>query len=235
MENILSSYPKIRPGIILLFIAAAILLSACGGEGGGLKTESYYFNEQNEGWLSNDTLDDTFVMIDNYGISQSFSMNSNNYYFNKSWGSIMGITTHTSLTEYHYQSYRSSFRLNFSLSLTAGIPPFGDNIYANLMEVGFAYDFEFETVPRLDTPFGHKSLLMTSEGYEISEDGEIFSAVEILDSLSTAYASYDQVLHFTFHDFKDFWTDYTVSEIYLAREVGLVKYVLANGDSGERK
>lgn len=235
MKNFLSLYHKFPSGILLLLIAAVILLTACGGNGGGLKTETHYFNEQNVGWLSNDTIDDIFVMVDNHGISQSFSMTSDSYYFNKGWSSFMGITTSSTLTEYHCQSYRSSFGLNFTLSLTAGIPPFGDNIYVSLMDVGFAYDLEFETVQRLDTPFGYKSLLMTSEGYEVSEDGEILSSVEILDSLSTAYAFYEKILHFTFNDFKDQWTDYTVSEIFIAGEPGLVKYVLANGDSGERK
>lgn len=231
----MSSYLKVQPGFVILFITAVILLSACGGEGNGLKTETYYFNEQNAEWLTKDTIADTFVMMDNNGISQSFSMRSDNYYFNKSWSSIIGITTQSSLTEYHFQSYRSSFGLKFSLSLTAGIPPFGDNIYINLEEVGFAYDFDFETVSRLETLFGYKSLLMNSDGYEVSEDGEILSSVEILDSLSTADTSYFEVLHFTFNDFNDQWTDYTVSEIFVAKEIGLVKYVLAGGVSAERK
>ena len=100
--------------------------------------------------------------------------------------------------------------------------------------MGFQYDLESETVFSLDTPFGYKSYLITEKGYEIHQDGEILSSVGILDSLQTAYGSYEEVLHFTFNDFNDQWSDFTVKEIYVAKGIGLVKYSHAGGISGER-
>jgi hypothetical protein len=120
------------------------------------------------------------------------------------------------------------------LSMRANSPPHGDNISISLEQVGYSYDFDFETVHSLDTPFGHKSLLMTDQGYEVHDDGKIFSTVELLDSLPTSNGTYIEVLHFTFNDFNNYWTDFTVREIYMAKGVGLVKYVLASGLSSER-
>ena len=217
-----------------LILTGLILCSSCGGEEKALKTETLYFNEFNAGWITRDTIDDTFVMVDNNGISQSFSMVSNTYYLNKSWSTFMGINTKMTLTEYHYQFYISSFGTNCSISLTAGLPPYGDDIFVYLDGTGFAYDFDFEIVSRLETPFGYKSLLMTDEGYKVQEDGEILSRVEILDSLQTTYARYDEVLHFTLNDFNEQWTNLTITEIYIAKGPGLVKYTLAGGIKLER-
>ncbi len=211
-----------------------LLLVACGGEQGALREETLYFNQLNAGWISGDTLGDIFNMTDNNGISQSFVMNSDSYYFNKGWSSFMGINTSMTYTEYHHQAYNSGFGMRYSFSLTAGSPPYGDIVHISLDNVGFQYDLEFETVFSMDTPFAYKSYLITSEGYEVHDDGEIHSSVEILDSLVTSIATYEEVLHFTFNDFIEQWTAFTVTEIFLAREVGLVKYVLAKGISAER-
>ncbi len=211
-----------------------LILSACGGEQGALKEEKLYFNQLHAGWITSDTINDIFIMTDNNKISQSFVMRSDTYYFNKGWSSFLGINTSMTYTEYHYQAYTSGFGMRYSFSLTAGSPPYGDVVFVSLNDVGFQYDLEFETVFGLDTPFAYKSYLITSEGYEVHDDGEIFSSVEILDSLVTSYESYEEVLHFTFNDFNDQWTDLTITEIFLAKEVGLVKYVLAGGVSAER-
>ncbi len=210
-----------------------ILCTSCGGEENALKKETFYFNEYHAGWITLDSIGDSFVMTDNNGISQSFTMTGNSYYLNKSWSSFLGVNTIMTYTEYQYQYYTSSFGISHSISLTAGRPPFGDDLYVTLNGVGFAYDFDFAIVSRLDTPFGYKSMLMTDKGYEVPD--EIQSKVEILDSLVTPYTRYDEVLHFTFNDFNESWTDKTVTEIFLAREEGLVKYILAGGISGERK
>ena len=42
-------------------------------------------------------------------------------------------------------------------------------------------------------------------------------------------------MKFTFKDFKGQWTDFTVTEIYIAKRLCLVKYVLAGGITWERK
>lgn len=173
-------------------------------------------------------------MKDINGISSSFEMTGNSESMGKSWTTVMGINTRTSYTEECFQSFSSGFGMTLGISMRANSPPHGDNISITLDQVGFTYDFDFESVHSLDTPYGYKNLLTTDKGYEVHNDGEIRSTVEMLDSLLTSYGTYQEVLHFTFRDFNNYWTDFTVTEIYLAKEVGMVKYVLASGISSER-
>lgn len=219
----------------LLINGLLLLLTSCGGEGEHpLKEEYYYLEETNKEWLAPNSIHEIFYMKDNNGISSSFFMNNNSSDLGKSWTTIMGINTRTTYTEECFQNFNSSFGLRLGISMRAHTPPHGDNISISLGGVGFSYDFDFAMVHSLDTPFGYKSLLMTDKGYQVHDDGKILSTVEILDSLDTAYESYQDVLHFTFKDFARQWTDFTVTEIYIARGIGLVKYTLANEISAER-
>ena len=219
----------------LIYGAMGFFLMACGGEGEHpLKTVYYYLEETNKEWLAPDSIHEVFYMKDSNGISSSFLMTGNHEDMGKSWTTIAGINTRTSYTEECFQSYKSGLGMVLGMSMRANSPPHGDNINISLEQVGFSYDFDFEIVHSLDTPFGYKSLLMTDKGYEVHNDGEVLSTVEILNSLDTEYETYHDVLHFTFKDFVDQWTDFTVTDIYMARGIGLVKYTLANGIWAER-
>ncbi|MDF1574886.1 MAG: hypothetical protein P1P86_06795 [Bacteroidales bacterium] len=224
-----------RLAIKPVYMAMGFFLLSCGGEGEHpLKEEYYYLEEAHKEWLAPDTIGEVFIMRDYNGISSSMSMTGNNETMGKSWSTFLGINTRTCYTEECFQSFKSGFGMLLGISMRANSPPHGDQISISLGQVGFSYDFDFETISSLDTPFGYKNLLMTDKGYEIHEDGEIMSSVEFLDSLLTSYGTYQEVLHFIFNDFNPYWTDFTVREIYLAKEVGLVKYVLASGVSNER-
>lgn len=229
MENIMRSVTK------PIYFALGFFLLSCGGEGEHpLREEYYYLEGIHKNWLASDSIGEVFIMKDCNGISSSFKMTRNHEYMGKSWSTVMGINTLTSYTEECFQSFNSGFGMVLGISMRANSPPHGDNINLVLGQVGFSYDFDFETVHSLDTPFGYMNLLMTDKGYEVHDDGEIMSAVEVLDSLLTSDAIYQEVLHFTFKDFNYYWTDFTVTEIFIAKGVGLVKYVLASGISSER-
>ncbi len=224
-----------RSAINFIYISMGLFLLSCGGEGENpLKEEYYYLQDINKEWLAPDSVDQVFIMKDINGISASFRMTGNHENMGKSWSTVMGINTRTTYTEECFQTFKSGFGMVLRLSMRANSPPHGDNISISLEQVGYSYDFDFETVHSLDTPFGYKSLLMTDQGYEVHDDGKIFSTVELLDSLPTSNGTYIEVLHFTFNDFNNYWTDFTVREIYMAKGVGLVKYVLASGLSSER-
>jgi len=227
MEKVMRLLNKLFFGLI------AIVLFSC-GEDSALKEETIYFQDKNKCWITKETTGYNFIMIDNNGISQSFTMNIDDYEFNKSWSSFLGVNTEMTHTEYHYQSYTSNYGTQFSLSLTAGFEPFGDDIYIDLSGIGFAYDFKFETISRIYTDFGYKTKSMTDTGYEL-QDEDIFSIVEILDNYSTNYYEYETVLQFRLKDFNDKWDNFTVTEIYIAKNIGLIKYVLNNGIIYERK
>jgi len=210
----------------ILINGLLLLLTSCGGEGEHpLKEEYYYLQETNKEWLAPDSLEGLFIMTDNKGISQSFVMSGNPSELGKSW---------TTYTEEYFQKFRSSFGLLLGISMRANISPHGDDINITLGGVGFRYDFDFEIVHDLDTPFGYKNTLTTDKGYEVHDDGEILSTVVFLDSLATQNETYTDVLHFTFRDFEALWSDFTDTEIYIARGIGLVKYTLAGGISAER-
>lgn len=212
-----------------------LLLASCGGEGeNSLKEEYYYLEDTNKEWLAPDSLDGIFFMTDNNGISQSFVMKGNSSEFGKSWSTLMGINTKTTYTEECFQHFNSSYGFGLRISMRANSPPHGNSISISLKDVRFSYDFDFETVHSLDTPFGYKNLLTTDKGYEVHSDGEIGSSVEFLESLDTQYGSYTDLLHFTFKDFEDQWTEFTPTDVYIARGIGLVKYTLANGIWAER-
>lgn len=224
-----------RSAIKPIFLALGFFLQSCGGEGEhALKEEYFYMEEFNKDWLAPDSIGEVFIMKDINGISSSFKMTGNNESMGKSWSTVLGINTRTSYTEECFQSFKSGFGIVLGISMRANSPPHGDNISISLDRVGFTFDFDFETIHSLDTPFGYKSLLMTDKGYELHDDGKISSTIEILDSLEGSYGTYQEVLHFTFKDFNNYWTDFTVTEIFLAKEVGLVKYTLASGISSER-
>ena len=223
------------PGILTVNLLFMLLLTSCGGEGEHpLKEEYYYLQDTNKQWLAPDSVGGVFIMTDSNGISQSFEMNENSTELGKSWTTVMGINTRTTYTEEFIQSFNSSYGLRLGISMRANSSPHGDDIIITLGEVGFRYDFDFEIVHDLDTPFGYKNMLTTDKGYEVHDDGEILSTVVFLDSLLTQNETYTDVLHFIFRDFENLWTDFTVTEIYIARGIGLVKYTLAEGISAER-
>jgi hypothetical protein len=215
----------------LIFSLIIFGAAACGKES-ALKKETLDFQPESKGWITNDTIRSHFVVVDDNGISSSFTMQQNSHYFITSTSSILGITTNLTTREYHFQGYGSTYGIPFSLSLSAGFKPFGDELYIDLARVGFAYDLKFETITRVNTDFGNKSKNMSNNAYEPG-DG-MLSTVEILSSFSTSYHDYETVLYFQLLDFEDKWDDFTVVKIYVAKGIGLVKYELNNGLSFER-
>ncbi|MEA3451373.1 MAG: hypothetical protein U9Q83_05660 [Bacteroidota bacterium] len=220
MMKLIQFTNKLLFGLILLSIIAC-------GENHALKEETIYFDDNNADWLIEDTVDYSFIMIDNYGISKSFSMINNSYYFGKSWTTILGINTEMTFSEYHYQSFTSSYGQNFTISLSAGFEPFGDEIYIVVGETAFAYDIKFKTVSRLDLNGEYLSKTMYEDGY--GDETEINSIVEILNNYTVNDIVYAKVLHFTLKDFSSKWHDNTVTEIYVAQKYGLIKYALNGG------
>lgn len=214
-----------------VFFVFILFLSSC-GENSSLSEETIYFDEANKDWVIDSELGDHFIMKDNNGISQSFAMNEDHYEFSKSWSIFLGITTEITNTEYHYQNFSSNYGTRFSLSLTARSDPYGDEIYISLNDLGFSYDFSFETIGRMDTPFGYLSKMMYDTGYG---DEQISSQVEILDSFEVNGLNYSGVLHFTFNDFRPYWQDFTIKEIYVAKKIGLIQFQLNNGITYERQ
>ena len=213
----------------LLFIS---LLVACDREH-AIKKETYCFQEENRGWVNKESVSRPFIMVDDNGISNSFSLNDSTCYFGESWSTYMGICTKYTLKEYCHMSFRSTYGASFSISLTAGYPPHGDYAYIGLGGIEFMYDMEFGTIMGIDTPFGSKSRIITDTGYE--ENEPINSTVEMMDSLLIGGVVYQEVMHFSLKDFEEQWGSYTPIDIFVAKSRGLIKYRLSCGLTSTRK
>jgi len=226
MMKAIKLFAKISFGIFLIF------LTAC-GEDHALKKETIYIDEDNKAWLGQDTINQSFLMSDTNDIKQSFIFKYKDDNFSQSWSSILGINTNMTFTENHYKSYENNIGLSFSISLTAGYSPFGDELFISLDQTEIAYDLKYNTITRIYTPQAYLSKNYTETGYEIDEP--IFSKAVILDSLTTNYNTYKDVLYFELIDFVNSMDDLSIVKIYIAKNIGLVKFQYKNGLYYERK
>lgn len=214
--------------LISFILTLATLFTGC-----NLPKEKFYkVDDVNRDWIINGDAGSSFIMNNSSGISESFTMYSKTQEFSEGASGFLFLTTEVSKRESFYQAFSSTYGNTFSLSLSASYPPFGDEFYVSLNGVSFAYDLEYNEISRLNTPFGNKSKTMTDKGYT----GYIIieSSVEMYDDLEIAGTTYHGVLHFTLNDFPDQWTEFSVREIFIAKETGLVRYILNNGLSASR-
>ncbi|MCK5538946.1 MAG: hypothetical protein KAI79_19130 [Bacteroidales bacterium] len=218
---------------IILYIASIITLStlliSCGEESKLAKEETFYINENNLQWNTSDNINDVFIVKDDNGISSSFTKWTDNHEFSPSWSSFMGITTSITNTESYTQSYKNNvdFYIDYMTILTAGWPPYGDYLSLSFGNISVHYDFKEQVISNFYSDWGYKSYLMTDKGYEKVEI--IFSSVEFLENYEVNEQVFEQIMHFKFADFSEFYTDFTVTNVYLAPEIGLVQYSLKNG------
>ena len=211
--------------ITVLFVVTGLCVSC--GENGALKERTVYFHEDHAKWMTPMEPGDQFLVQDCNGVTQSFMMREDNYYFGKSWGSFLFVNTDMLHTEYHYQSFGSLFGLSYSQSLTANEAPFGDELYITMEDVAFAYDLTVGVVSRIYCGFGNKSMLMTDQGYE--EQEPIYSEVVIRDTMVIGGQTYQEVLHFVLADFEESWEPYTPAELFVAKGAGFVRCIFAGG------
>ena len=226
MKNIIK---YINNFLLVVFLSA--LFQSCGEEH-ALKTHTASFKEANKDWITPYEYGDVFYMKDNNGISQSFSMATDSYYWGRGDSYFLAVHTDIYENEYHYQSFTSNYGKSFSISLSAGFDPFGDELYVDFMNIGFAYDLDLNVLSRIDTQNGYLSYSLGEDGYE--EQDRIYSTLEMLDTYTIGETIYEGVLHFTYNDFVSDHTPLTPKEIYIAKKVGLIKYVLNNGVDYER-
>ncbi|MFC0876343.1 hypothetical protein ACE01N_07095 [Saccharicrinis sp. FJH2] len=214
--------------IIELLLVIIVFMSCT--ENAALKKDVYNVNIENSEWINFSELERDFSMIDNNAISYSFGLSDRYHEYDKSWTSVVGINTHMSYREEYYESYTSTYGLNYSLNLSASFEPNGDCLDCRLGEVRFKYDLDKNILCNVDYDNEYKSLQSTSDGYIIQNDS-IYSIAEFIDSVMVNQVTYYNVLHFTLHDFAEEWKDFTINEIYLAKQTGLIQYTYTNGIS----
>ncbi len=210
--------------VSLSALLLAFLWTSC-GENHALKEVTYSFDKQNIDWLESDT--DFVMQIDSSGMSQDFMLWNSNYEMSKSWSTTFGITTQISYTENQYLNFYSSFNNHLSVSLTAGHPPYGDDLFVKFNDVDFRYDTKFQIVTSVFFGMNSKSKSMTDDTY--SDKDEILSTIEILDTCTVSGKTYHEVLHFKLLDFEEDMKDLTPSEILIAKNSGLIQVKYHNG------
>ena len=214
-----------------LIIGLFLVLTSCGKDH-ALREVTLFIADENRNWITPDKYGSGFIMVDNNRISQGFMMDLNSSDFSPLTTSCFGIRTRITKTESLTQAWSSNFGQRLVLILTAGSEPYGDRFSISISDLSFMYDFKLNTIGRISFKSVNKSKTITDTGYV--ENETIYSAVQILDSLTVNGVRFNGVLHFSFEDFRDLWTDFTVKEVYLAKESGLIKYSLKNGISYER-
>jgi len=211
-----------------LFILFGIIVSC--GEEHSLREENYYIDNINKEWLIDDSINSNFTMIDNNGISQSFNLQWIYNEMSKSVSKNFGITTLISYREYISYSYTSTYNSGFSISMTAATDnediQNGDVLTANVGNTAFRYDFTYNQVTDVYLNAGAISSIYTSEG--LQSDTEILSKVELIDTLTVNNFQYKDILHFKLNDFTDSIDNFDITEIYISKNIGLIKYKYYN-------
>jgi len=211
-----------RTKIILAIFT--LLFSAC-SEDWALKEETFTISKENSEWVPTRLDDETFFMIDNSGITQGYQVESEYYYLDKSWGGFLGLNTHMTFTEYRSREYGATYNFDYSISIRASTDEiYGDQIRVQVGNTAFSYDLKQGIIYSLELNFFNQSYLQTTEGFEA--EVQIESVCEILDSFVIGEDTYYEVLHFQLHDTPEKWSDYTVTEIYVAKGIGLIKFKL---------
>jgi hypothetical protein len=214
----------------LIILIMAILCSC--GEDWAFKEETLYIAAENRDWITPDKYGTSFIMVDNNKISQGFMMNENSTDLSPKTSSYFGIRTRISKYESFTQGWSSNFGQRFGITLQAGFEPFGDRLGISIDRIYFTYDFKFKTIVNISLNSSDLSKTMTDKGYE--ENETIYSTVELLDTLTVNGIKYEGILHFNLEDFKDQWSDFTITEVYIVKHIGLIKYSLNNRITYER-
>ncbi len=220
--------------LIFLSLSLLMLFSSCGDNSPLAKEETYYIVEDHLKWVFPDVLNESFFMRDSNGITYSYTKVIHNHDFTDSWSSFFGFTTSITHTESYSLEYRNNalYDLNLTLLLTAGFPPFGDYYSVNIGSFNLMYDFKYNQVFNLYCDWGDKSYNLTDDGFEYQQT--ILSNVTFIDELQVYHTLYSDIMHVEFLDFKESYDNNTVTDLYFAADIGLLKIVFKNGVYLER-
>lgn len=216
----------------LSLVLAILLLTSCGDDF-AFSTKYNYLEEDTKEWnIADSIVNKHFEMIDNKGITYSFDNLSTKTDFSTGRSGFLFIPVSKSLTENIYITCQSNYGLSFSLYLYAGFDSFGDFINMNFGDTNFSYDFKIKKLSSVGVKNAYISKIITEDGLE----GEnILSEVEIIDNYMLSGKKYAKVLHFCLKDFENIIDPLCITEIYYAKQIGLIKYVYNSGISVSRK
>ena len=217
---------RIKCSLLLVFLV--VLFSSC-DEDQALKKVNYHLSDTISQWLVSDSVFMRFEMFDNNGISREYFMHANEHDETLGSSYFMGIKTQVSFTEYYFQRFWSNYSDEFSISL---YPSYNDDVYGeqihfSMNNLSFHYDNKLNLVTNIHLGSHYLNLRITSEGVE--DDSLILSSLSFPGLITINGQKYSNLFHFKLDDLQEYWDDYTITDIYYAHGVGLLRYDMNNG------
>jgi hypothetical protein len=213
---------------VVLIITIFLIFQSCCPEA-GFPDDTYSIKTANLDWLTDYQVDDGFIMIDSNNISTFFKLYNTDQHYTQSYSCTLGIRTHSSDREYQQQSFNSTFGIPFNISIDANFPPFGNKLWININQTEFVVDLDYKELIEvsLNGEF-HKFKEEDIDSY-IDGDLPILSQIRYIDTLEINGHVFLDILHFSLLDFTDKYTNFTVKDIYIAKNKGIIQYSLQNG------
>jgi hypothetical protein len=198
------------------------------------KEEIINIQSENKAWLENIEETNHFIMTDSYGISESFVKSNVSCYYLEGSSHIAFFQTSATSREYCGANCSSTYGKYFSIYISASYKPLGDVMSIGFANFNFRYDLKFKQIVDIDFDRYNYRLSKTTLDTGYSHLPIINSSMEFLASYQIGSNTYTDVLHFIFNDFAEHWNSLTVTEFYIAKGYGLIKYKLNNGVECER-
>lgn len=218
--------------IIKLFLSVQLLTLVSCGENSALTEKYYYVKEENKAWLVNDSLAKLYEMIDNNGITYNFSGACARQEFSEGSAGFLFVTTQKSFRERYYLSSSSNYGTSFSMYLYATTwDGYDDEVHLTIDNVNIDCGLASKKIYSFNCRQSNVKWTQSDE----NDKNSVFVKAEIFDSINVRNHIYKGVLYCRLKDNINVLDDKDITEVYYAKGVGLIKYVLKSGIVVERK
>ncbi len=205
---------KFNKIIVLVF-----LLSSCA------KTETINLEEQSAEWLTGLDYDDTFEMIDENNISQSWQLNAKDNYLNEGTSGILFFTTDRTYRQMTYESFRNEVLGEFSLSVNADYSLGNDYISFGTSRMNISFAFKDLSVRDLyvDDSNGETNYWSYPSDESLNSQPNLVETIELRGKL------YGETIIFRLEDFQNGLSDNDIIAFYFTKNEGLIYIELKSG------
>lgn len=225
-----------KSGLLLVTPILTLLLtmSSC-GERFSTNTTTIHVSTENKQWLLDLNNYESFTMLDELFNPEVFTLNYERYYYNGASHSSgpFGLESEKLEFEGIEQEFLSDKASDFSIDVLAHEFPQGTWLIVEVNNVRYKYDLKIEELTAIETTIGSKHHIYF-EGTYMKTD-TIFSTAVYHDTLAIDLREYYGVMEFTLLDFHDQMEGSIVVDIAVAKELGLIRYSLADGTVISRK
>jgi hypothetical protein len=213
--------------IKVLLTVQLLAFFSCGDDIVVLK-KHYFVKPENKAWLVNDTLPKSFDMVDNNGITHSFSGGSTKQEFSEGGSGILFFTTKKTYTEYFDYGARSNYGTSFSMSLYAST--IGDDITLRVDDISIHCNLTTNEIVSFDC--GRSNVKWTQSNEK--DMTSLFVKANLLSALTVRNKEYKEVLYCRLTDNINVLDKKDITEIYYAKGIGLIKFKIKSGIVIER-